>query len=269
MKEKNYIYTVENDVNSIELNLKNASVEICCAEDEKFYTEYPNAKNIYAANDENGIIIHQGKRGLFAKSMQNIKIFVPAHTVPSVKIFGKNVQLNVNKGIYGELTLTAEDANANLSDCVFESTEISGGDIDVHVAGATVKSGLIFQSDKGDLLAENTFFKRAEVRVKRGNIGIVNVSCKDCAFDTQKGNITVSLADSENSFNTSLISHEGTVNRESATNDGADGNLRAYTKKGNIVLDFIDGNQVVTELISTPSEEAAEERIEEREKENA
>ncbi|MDE6691601.1 MAG: DUF4097 domain-containing protein [Clostridia bacterium] len=265
MKEKNYIYTVENDVNSIELNLKNANVEICGATDERFYTEYPNAKNIFAANDENGIIIHQGKRGLFAKSMQNIKIFVPAHTVPSVKIYGKNVQLNINKGIYGELTLSAEDANATLSDCVFESAEISGGDIDVHVAGATVKSGLIFQSDKGDVLAENTFFKRAEVRVKRGNIGIVNVNCKDCAFDTQKGNITVSLAGSENSFNTSLISHEGTVNRESATSDGADGNFHAYTKKGNIVLDFIDEPQIAPEIVSAPIEDTAEER----EKENA
>lgn len=264
MKEKIFIYSVENDVNSIELNLKNATVEICASADQKFYAEYPNAKNICAANDENGIIIHQGKSGIFTKSMQNIKIFVPAHTVPSVKIYGKNVQLRINKGIYGEFNLVAEDATAALSDCVLESAEISGGDIDVHVAGATVKSNLIFQSDKGDVLAENTFFKRAEVRVKRGNIGIVNVNCKDCAFDTQKGNITVSLAGSADGFNTSLVTHEGTANRESATSDGADGNLRAYTKKGNIVLDFIEEPRVTPELTA-----AATEFIEESEKENA
>ena len=249
MKEKNYIYTVETDVNSIELNLTNANLEISEAADGKFYAELPNTKNVFAGSDENGIIIHQGKCGFFIKPQQNIKIFVPAHTVPSLKIYGKNVQLVINKGIYGDLTLSAEDGNAALSDCVFESAQISGGDINVHVAGATVKSGLTVQTDKGDVLAENTFFMRAEVRVKRGNIGIVNVSCKDCAFDTQKGNITANLAGNEDSFNTSLITREGTANRESASaKEGADGNFHAYTRKGNIVLDFINEPQVTPEL---------------------
>lgn len=259
MKEKNYIYSVESDVNSIELNLKNANVEICEAADEKFYMEYPNAKNIYAANDESGIILHQGKSGLFSKPQQNIKIYVPAHTVPSVKIYGKNVDVHIDGGIFGELTLSVEDGSANLSDCVFDSAEISGGDFNMHVAGATIKSGLIFQSDKGDVLAENTFLNRAEVRVKRGNIGVVNVSCKDCAFDTQKGNITASLAGNEENFNTSLITHEGTLNRESCANEGADGNFHAYTKRGNIVLDFIDEPTFTPDFTSTEVYEEYEE----------
>ncbi len=263
MKEKIFVYSVENDVNSIELNLKNASVEISGEADGRFCAEYPNAKNICAANDENGIIIHQGKRGIFAKSMQNIKISVPAHTVPSVKIHGKCVRLLVKNGIYGELSLSVENGSAELSDCVFESTEIAGGDFKLHVAGATVKSGLIFQSDKGDVLAEKSFFTRAEVRVKRGNIGIADVSCKDCSFDTQKGNITVSLAGSAEGYNTSLVTLEGTVNRESATCDGADGNFHAYTKKGNIVLDFIAEPQVKPELTAVTIEETIEEKEEE------
>ena len=265
MKEKNYIYSVETDVNSIELNVKSASIEICEAEDGKFYAELPNTKNVFAGSDENGIIIHQGKCGFFIKPHQIIKIFVPAHTVPSLKISGKCVDLTVKRGIYGELSLAAEDGNAALSDCVFESAEILGGDISVHVAGCTVKSGFTSQADKGDVLAENTFFKRAEVRVKRGNIGIVNVNCKDCAFDTQKGNITANLAGNEESYTTSLITREGTANRESSSKEGADGNFHAYTKKGNIVLDFIEEPQVTPELTA----ETLGETIEEREKENA
>ncbi|MDE7257593.1 MAG: DUF4097 domain-containing protein [Clostridia bacterium] len=88
MKEKLYVYDVETDVNSIEINVTNATVEICEAENEKFYLEYPNTKNIFAANTENGIIIHQGKCGIFIRPHQTIKVFVPAHTVPSIKISG-------------------------------------------------------------------------------------------------------------------------------------------------------------------------------------
>ncbi|MCM1545894.1 MAG: DUF4097 domain-containing protein [Clostridiales bacterium] len=264
MKEKLYIYNVETDVNCIELNLKNASVEICEAADEKFYIEYPNAKNIFAANNENGIIIHQGKQGIFSKSRQIFKIFVPAHTVPSIKIFGKDVELCVKNGIYGELSFVAEDGKAELLNCVLESAEIAGGTVDVHVADATVKSGFTVQADKGDVLAENTFFKRAEARVKRGNIGIVNVNCKDCAFDTQKGNITANLAGDESGFNTSLLAREGTANRESAASDGADGSFHAYTKKGNIVLDFSGEPQITPSLAATVAEETFE-----KEKENA
>lgn len=261
MKEKNFIYNVETDVNLIELDLVNATVEICAAADEKFYIEYPNTKNIFAANDENGIIIHQGKSGFFIRPQQSFKIFVPAHTVPSLKIHGKSVELLVKGGIYGELSLFAEDGSATLYDCVFESAEISGGAVGAHVAGTTVKSVFISQTDKGDVLLENDFFTRAEVRVKRGNIGIVNVNCKDCAFDTQKGNITANLAGNEEDFNTSLVAREGTANRESAASGGADGNFHAYTKKGNIVLDFAGEPQITPDL--------AAEATAEREKENA
>ena len=265
MKEKNYIYNVETDVNSIEINVTNATVEVCQAGDEKFYLEYPNTKNIFAANNENGIIIHQGKCGIFIRPHQNFKIFVPAHTVPSIKLSGKDVDLIVKNGIYGELNLSAEDGSVNLSGCVFETVEILGGNINVHVSDATIKSGLVIQADKGDVLAENTFFMRAEARVKRGNIGIVNVSCKDCAFDTQRGNITASLSGSEEQFNTSVIAREGTANRESAANSGADGSFHAYTKKGNIVLDFTGEPQITADL-ATAEVPAT---IEEKEKENA
>lgn len=269
MKDKISVYSVETDVNSIELNLKSATVEICEAAGGKFYIEYPNCKNIFTANGENGIIIHQGKCGFFTKPHLTIKIFVPAHTVPSLKLSGKNIELLIKNGIYGELNLFAEEGNAALYDCVFENAEILGGNIDVRIAGSTVKSGFISQTDRGDVLAENSFFKRAEVRVRRGNIGIVNVKCKDCAFDTQKGNITANLAGNENGYNTSLVAREGTANRESAMQEGAEGNFHAYTKKGNIVLDFIGEPQVTPELPTAEAAETFAETIEEREKENA
>lgn len=260
MKEKNFIYSVETDVNSIELDVANAGVEICVTSGKKCFIEYPNAKNIFAANDENGIIIHQSKSRFFTRPYQNIKITVPAHTVPSLKIHGKNVDLSVKNGIYGELNYFAEAGYIALYDCVFGSAEISGGNINVHVTGATVKDNFLSQTDKGDVLLENDFFTRAEVRVKRGNIGAVNVNCKDCAFDTQKGNITANLDGNENDFNTSLVTREGTANRESAAVSGADGNFHAYAKKGNIVLDFNEEPQITSELLAAVADENLKEK---------
>lgn len=269
MKEKNFIYSVDSDVNSIELNLKNGNVEIYGNADGKFYLEYPNTKNIFAANDENGIIIHQGNCGFFIKPYQNFKIFVPAHNVPTVKIHGKNVDLYIDGGIYGDLNYSADDGTLFAGDCVFESAEIAGGDLNFHLAGATVKNGLVSQFDKGDLLIENSFLTRAEVRIKRGNAGVVNVNCKDCSFDVYKGNVTASVVGNKDNFNVSLLTKEGTVNMESVRKDDAEGEFQAYVKKGNIVLDFIgenagaqldfDGETPVTEEISE----------EEKEKENA
>ncbi len=267
MKERNYIYSVETDITLIELNLTNAGVEIYGNADGRFYAEYPNTKNIYAANDENGIIIHQGKCGIFIKPYQNIKIFVPAHTVPSVKISGKKVNVYLKSGIYGDFMFNAEEGDVSLIDCVTQSAEISGGAINFHIADSTVKNGLLIQTDRGDTLAENSFFTRAEGRIKRGNIGAVNLTCKDCAFDTQKGNIMASLVGSEGNYDISLLTREGMSNRENAINGDAEFRFHAYTKKGNIVLDFIDGQAGAELKFETENTEAAELPADEREKE--
>lgn len=238
MKEKN-VFSVDTDVTVIECDLTNAELFISESPDGKFAVEYPAAKNLFIGSGENGIVVHQRKRTIFNKKGQTIKIYVPAHTVPSLLMNAKTCGLYMEKGIYGQLVINADDGKINLSDCVFESAEITGGGVDAHLYGATIKNNLYVIADKGELLAENTFAMRTECRLKRGNIGLVNASCKDSAFDVRKGNITVTLAGSEENFNTSLVTNEGTVSRESAKHDGATGTFQAHSGKGNIVLDFV------------------------------
>lgn len=133
----------------------------------------------------------------------------------------------------------AEDGEIHLSDCVSGNVEITGGNVNANLSGTTVKGNLFVNIDKGNAAAENAFAKRAEFRIKRGNAGLYNVNCLDCAFDVRRGNITATLAGSEETFNTTLLAQEGTVNRESAKHDGASGNLSACAGRGNISLDFV------------------------------
>lgn len=240
MKEKILNYTVETDVTDINCDLQNATVIIAEAADGIFRVEYPHCDDISIGNGENSIFIVQRKRGLFFQAAKKIVISVPAHTVPSVKINGKNCALEIAEGIYGQLCINADGANINLCDCALESAEISGGEVNARVYGATVKGTLLVQAERGNLLIENAFAKRAECRIKRGNIGLVNLNCKDCAFDTRKGNINAAITGAEEKFNTTIVTREGTANRASAKRDGADGAFQAYADRGNIMLEFIE-----------------------------
>lgn len=234
MKEN--IFNVENDINTIECEFACADVSVEEAADGIFKIEYPAAKNVHIGSGESGLFINQKKRLFGGK--QRIKIFVPSHVIPSIKINGKSFDFLISGGIYGELNLNADRSNVYLSSCVFENVGISGGEINATLDCATLKSGLLFSADKGEVLAENTFSTRAEFRLKRGNVGLVNLNCRECTFEAEQGNMTATMAGSEEDFNTSLITKEGTVNRESAKRDGAENTFQAYAGKGNIVLDF-------------------------------
>ena len=238
MKEKILNFSVDTDVNSIECDLYCAHLTLAPASDGNLTVEYPDCKNVNAGCGDGTLIINQHRRKLFRHKKQAIKIYVPEHTVPALRITGKHLAVEISDGIYGELSLTADDGDAYLSGGSFGEAEITGGDVSVYLSGVTVKGGLVIKIDRGNVLSENSFATRCECRAARGNIGQVNLNCKDSSFDTQKGNITASLSGSASGFNTDLFTKEGTVNRESQKPDGAEGNFHAYTKKGNIVLDF-------------------------------
>lgn len=238
MKEKTLNFSVDTDVNSIECDLYCAHLTLAAAKDGKLSVEYPQRKNVNVGSGDGTVLIKQHRRAILGHKKQNIVICVPEHTVPALKIFGKHLSVEITGGFYDELNLIYDDGTVRVSGCSFKSAEIAGGDASVYLNDVTVKGNLTIQIDRGNVLAENTFATRCECRAARGNIGQVNLNCKDGSFDTQKGNITASLSGCAKDFNTDLITQEGTVNRDSDKPDGADGNFHAYTKKGNIVLDF-------------------------------
>ena len=254
MKEKFLKFIVDTDVTAIECDFNCANVTFSEAPDGNFVVEYPNAKNISVASGGNSIIISQAKRSLFKFRKQDIKIYVPNHTVPSVRLSGKNYSACVSGGIYGDFYVTAESGAVNLDGCSFKSAEIVGGDIDAHLSDATVKGNLSVYLERGNILAENTFALYFECRVTRGNMGLVNLNCKDSAFDTLKGNISASLKGDAENYNIDLIVGEGTANRESSQS-AAENSFHAYTKKGNVVLDFVGSDSAKAEIEEITTEQ--------------
>ena len=248
-------FSVETDVLSIEIDAVNADIAIGESGDGTFRLEYPKTRNISAGASDDSVILNQNKYPLSNWKRQKISIFIPAHTVPDIKIHAKTCSLNIKGGIYAELALTIGDGKVKLGDAMFSGAQISGESADVTLNNVTVKGTLFLQVDKGNVLAENTFATRADCKVKRGNIGMASVNCRDCAFNTDRGNITATVVGSEQSFNTTLIAREGILNRESTKHEGADGNFQAYADKGNIVLDFADDRIPLPEITSSLNED--------------
>lgn len=240
MMKENLKFKVDTDVNEIEFNVTNAEIEFITTADDKLTVEYPATKGISAGSGKDGLIVTQGKRGLFDRARRRITVAVPQHTVPSVRINGRICKLTLSGGIYSDLSVNIDGGEIAVADGAYKSVRICGGSVNAYISDVTVKSDLFLQIEKGNVLAENSFATRYECSVKKGNIGLDNVNCKDCAFNSNKGNITATIAGSEAGYNTTIVTGEGTANRNSAKHDGADGSFKAYTGQGNITLDFLE-----------------------------
>ncbi len=234
MKEKIFYYDVQDDVTDVECDLCDATVKVSVSEDGKFCVKLSKTENISIGNSESALYISQKRK----RGRQQIEICVPQYVVPSIRLSGKRCGLEVNGGLYGEIKLAAESGKASVCDCAFESLEIIGGDLQATVSRATARTGLFIQLDKGDAIAENVFAPRAECRTKKGNLGFVNLNCKESMFETGKGNITATVTGDKDSFSTTLLAKVGTVSSSGEPREGAERTVQAYAEKGNIMLDF-------------------------------
>lgn len=256
MKE-NTKFEIDGDICAVECDFCDAFLKVSDTQNEKCLVEFPDAKNINAGAKDGTIFISQRKRRLFS-GKQTVLLGVPAHTVPDLKISAKNSNFEVSGGIYADFSLNAESGEVKISDCAFESLEIIGGDIDVKIINCTVKNGLYIKLDKGSVLAEDSFATRCEYRIRHGNVGLFDMTSKECVAETKKGNVTAQMHGSEEDFNYSVYSKDGTANRSDKQNDGAKYGVEVYSGEGNVVLEF---NQPT----DTPTVEEEQPTVEEKE----
>ncbi|MGN0812900.1 MAG: DUF4097 family beta strand repeat-containing protein [Candidatus Coproplasma sp.] len=238
MKNKIFKLEATAEINEICLNLYDATLNITVSDGKELKVILPDCKNVNIAAGEKRLIINQAKRLLnFGK--QIITIGVPTHVVPDLSITGKSASISLDGGIFGELSLNGVCGGLNLTGCSFASVRAASSQLNVHISETTVKQNALLQIEKGQLVAENSFAQVADCRLKEGNMGLINLSGSNFTFETESGNITLTLAGCEEEYNTLVRVKNGTSNTPGTQNDGAQRSVKAFTESGNVLIDFV------------------------------
>ncbi len=243
MKNRAYGFEITSDVTEVECELTDARLSVCASDDGTFRAEFSTARGVNVGYGESSLVIHTRKRPFYDRTRPEIKLYVPAYVVPSLTVRGKRADFSVDKGIYGDLTVNLQSGSVSVCACALKSAEIYGGDAAVKVSDATAKGNLIVQLEHGNILSENTFACRAELRVKCGNVGCVNLNCKEGVTEAGEGNVSASLAGKEEDYNLNVLAKAGTANLASKQSESATKTFQIYSGKGNVMLEFADKNE--------------------------
>lgn len=245
MKTKIFKLEATAEINEICCDLYDATLNVTVSDGKELKVILPDCKNVNIAVGEKRLIINQAKR-LIPIGKQTITVFVPTHVVPALNITGTRAQVSVDGGIFADLNLNGICGELNLTSCAFASVQVASGKLNLHFSETTVKQNLLLQIESGQLIAENFFALVADCRLKSGNMGFINLSGSDFTFETESGNITLTLAGCKEEYNTLIRVKNGTSNRPSTQSEGANKSVKAFSENGNVLLDFI-GEKVVCE----------------------
>lgn len=256
MKIKIFKLDATVEINEICCDLFDADLQVCASDDKQLKVEYPNCKTVSVAVGDNRLIINQAKP-LLPLFKRRIVVYVPTHVLPNLQITGKRSAITLEDGLFGDLTINADYGKLELINCSFASVSAVCGNAYVHFNESTVKGNLTLQIENGELLAENSFALYADCQLKNGNMGLINLSGKEFAFETANGNVTLTLAGTEDEYNTVIRVKNGTSNKESKQNEGAVKSVKALTDNGNVMLDFV-GERVEIAEAATAADNAQE-----------
>ena len=246
MKNKIFKLEATAEINEICCNIYDATLIVNVYDGKELKVTLPDCKNVNVAVGEKSLIINQAKR-FFNFKKQVINIEVPEHVVPNLSLTGNSVRLCVDEGIYGDLSLNGVQCELVLTSCAFASLQATVNKIDAIISEATIRQNLLFQVEKGQLIAENCFALIADCHFKSGNMGLVNLNGDNFTFDTVKGNITLTLAGCEEEYNTLIRVKSGTSNKPSMLNEGAQKSVKAFSENGNVLIDFVGEKMVICE----------------------
>ena len=124
-----------------------------------------------------------------------------------------------------------------------ENCTVNSADCGIQLSHCTIKGSLLANTKSGDVALEYVFATHIACRAKAGNIGAVQLNCRDTIFETGEGNINATLLGDEDAFDMVLNVKEGTCNRESVNVERNTAAFKAYAAKGNIAADFIRGGE--------------------------
>lgn len=262
MSKKVRIFSVDADVTAINLELYYAAVEIAATASSVLEVEYEEDRRLHIAAVGGELYVKQDRRLISRLSRRpRIIVRVPDCLVPSVNATGDNLRLSLLDGLFDRFACAAENGKIFVKNAALSEAEIVGGNADCVVDSVTVKGKLLCSVASGGIVLEHCFALYAECRSKRGNLGAVSLNCKDVVFETANGNISVTLDGEKCDTNLNLFAKNGTCNQENRSeHPDAQHNLKAYTGKGNIVVDYLGGEsekQETTDEVGQSDGEAA------------
>jgi hypothetical protein len=258
MSKKINIYDVTTDVTKINFNIDKAKVVITTTQENSLTLKYIGT--LHVANTDGELIVKQDKRPFSnLRKPATLNLEVPEHIVPNLSIFANAIELSLEGGIFAQFEIYAKQGKLALSAAAFESVDVKGEYVELSCSNLTIKSKLLANISAGESLIENCFTPIAECRNKKGNVGVVNLNCKDSLFEAENGNISATVLGDKSDFNISVTAKNGTCNCETSQGKTAN-SFKAYTTNGNISADFI--KQEVPEITEPTNDKEQSENLE-------
>ena len=146
----------------------------------------------------------------------------------------------INGGIYNDTVIRGGEIKAQLSGATFENLQVKADALDVSAENMTVKNIANTLAGDGRVEIDKTFCKKAECRVKKGNIGICNSSCDYAILNSDEGNIAASMLGCESDYTVAL---NGNICGKKGGNPAKC--IKARAAKGSVVLDFENGPRFI------------------------
>lgn len=232
---KHAAFRANADVVEINLDTINADINILSSSETNLYIEY--SKNLRAKITEaDGIVsLKQGKSLFNSFRRPLLTVYVPECNVPDINIVADRTNLKIGGGIYKDANILGREIRAVINSAAFENLKIKADALDVSADGILVKNLSSALAADGRVEIDKAFCKKAECRVKRGNIGLCNSACDFAVLNSEDGNIAACMLGCESEY---------TIDLDGAAVSGKDNlstsgkSIRARAARGSVVLDF-------------------------------
>lgn len=236
MKNRRFAtYRAKADVVKVDIGAYCADVTVVSSEGQRLYIEF--SKNLFPhfAESDGIVTLRQLKGPLWRVKRTEIIVHVPECTVPDVRIDVLKGKVEFKDGIYNDADIYGRQVKAAIFNSTFENLTIKADELDVCAGGITVKNLANAFAADGRVEIDAAFCKKAECRVKKGNIGFCNSACDFALLNSEEGNIAASMVGKESDYTISLAGAAVSGN-ENLSSSGK--SIKARAARGSVVLDF-------------------------------
>ena len=205
MKNKKFAaFRADGDVAKIDIDLTGAAVTVTSTAEPELYIEYSKGlRPVFCERD--GAVTVKQRGGLFAKLRRPvINVYVPECTVPDLCINAERGNIYIDGGIFGDAAITGGMMSVKIDGAIFENLRIEAAELDVCAGGMTVKNLAHTIAADGRVEIEKTFCKKAECRLKKGNIGLCGAACDFAVLNSEDGSIYANMLGSESDYTIAL-----------------------------------------------------------------